>query len=122
MINRRPSLFRSGFRAVSARKRDRCPGRLVPFLALAALLAVASTIFAEERAGTLEAPIVDSRMTREQAVYRGGHPDAPRWILQRQAVVEVCYRGFDGRVLVAHFCRKLECAKWSILLSTRSVD
>lgn len=97
-MNHRPFLPRRGPRTVSAPKRGRCSGRLFPFLALAVLLVVASTIHAGERPGTLEAPIVDSRMTREQAVYRGVHRDAPDWILERQAVVEVCYRGFDGKV------------------------
>ena len=49
-------------------------------------------------AGTLEDPVVDSAMTREQAVVRRDGPRAPEEILNRQEVVKVLYRGFDGRV------------------------
>ena len=48
--------------------------------------------------GTYEDPIVDSAMTREEAVLRSVNPEAPAAVLERQAVVDVRYRGFDGMI------------------------
>ncbi len=45
-----------------------------------------------------ETVIIDSRMTRAEAIHRSASPAAPPAVLNRQALVTVHYLGFDGRL------------------------
>ena len=67
-----------------------CPSRV--FIGLLSLWLLTGTVV---DAGPV---VVDSRMTRAEAVLRSVSPDAPPAVLSRQALVTVHYPGFDGRL------------------------
>lgn len=72
--------------------------KLSLILLLAAL--AAQTIFAqtsEENRGTLKRPIIDSRMSKNEA-FDGLDANCPPAIRNRQKLVEVSYYSFDGKV------------------------
>ena len=54
-------------------------------------------VFADAPRGTLEDPIIDSKMTEKEA-FDGLDANCPKQIREKQRVVEVRYYGFDGRI------------------------
>lgn len=48
--------------------------------------------------GTLNDPIIDSNMTKEQALFIGLPHDCPQEIIKRQYLITVCYFSLDGLV------------------------
>jgi hypothetical protein len=52
---------------------------------------------ADEKAGTLKHPIIDSRMSKKEA-FDGLDPKCPESIRKRQKLIKLKYYSFDGRV------------------------
>jgi|GEM_PF-448605 len=90
--------LRPRVRGADVAGRLRCRRALPSIPILILLLAAATRTAPAAGTGTHDDPIVDSDMTREEAVLRGVSPKAPAAVLERQAVVDVRYRGFDGRI------------------------
>lgn len=70
-------------------------GYIAAFIFILAFTASAQS--PKDKRGTLNRPIIDSRMS-EKEVFDGLDPDCPPAIRKRQKIVKVKYYSFDGRI------------------------
>ncbi len=88
-----------------------------------ALFLLANSAAADAERGTVDDPIVDSRMTEKEA-FDGLDAKAPRTIREQQTVVELLYYGFDdkvhkGQLVVDRDLEKDVRAVFDLILKTR---
>lgn len=70
------------------------------FICVCILLLLLSTVFAQigiDNHGTLQRPVIDSRMTKREA-FDGLDPNCPPDIRRRQKIVKLKYFSFDGKI------------------------